>query len=200
MAQNNNHLQLLNCVGRWFLEVIGNYLSIHSPGQWSISQLLTESITIVPLNAPNTVNDKVEPTHFWKGVGGILEERSRSAEPHRKRIKYLTVWKETWGSWCEHRAVAWSVPRCGEQCHLWVDDINCKKITVGSSHIQKLLLPLRFKVHCWSSNGEVYMYLVVCLEPCYISHDLNCYDAEEGQRAGLEPVTYGFIKHFYDPL
>lgn len=65
---------------------------------------------IVPLNAPNTVNDKLCPAFFWEVVWCILVEASAGALNHTGRgMKYLSVWvwKETWGSWCEHRSVVW---------------------------------------------------------------------------------------------
>lgn len=73
VAQSKNHLQPLRRKAVWegdFWEVTGNFLSIHSLAEdtGSINQPLAESITIVPLNAPNIVDDKLRPVLFCRGV------------------------------------------------------------------------------------------------------------------------------------
>lgn len=53
-------------------------------GQRSINQLLAESITIVPLDAPSIVNDKLHPARFLEVVRCILAE---CTETHWEGIK-----------------------------------------------------------------------------------------------------------------
>lgn len=134
-------------------------------GQRSINQLLTESIKIVPLNAPNIVNDKLRPAHFFEVVRCILAGRRES---RWEGMKHLTVWvwKETRGCWCEHRSVAWVK---AQVCHLWAEDENC---TMGwcetnqaadSKDMQKLNLSLRFKRSSWPQKQQLRIHLVgVC--------------------------------------
>lgn len=78
---------------------------------------------IVPLSAPNTVNDKLHPAHFLEVVWCILAEQS---EPHREGIRSLSEFEKkpkdlivSIDQWCESKL------RCGKEWHLWAEDENC---------------------------------------------------------------------------